>query len=123
MNIQTLAAITQTAKARAANSPRWIKAIDRAAASLLDGSLIVTTLHNGALVTSKNGTYHVNGRCECKAAQFAHSECIHRAAARLVDLYESAPAPKRQAPKITRSVERDRLGARHVVVRCDGWMI
>lgn len=121
-----LAAIVQTAKARAAASPRWIRAIDRAAAALLDGSLIVTTLHDGALVTSKNGTYHINGKCECKAAQHGDDICRHRAAVRLVEMYEAAPEPTKSAPgspRITRSIERNRAGVKLAVVRCDGWLI
>jgi hypothetical protein len=68
-----------------------------------------------------------NGACGCKAFQNGHKECKHRAAARLIELYESAPAPETKpapkAPRITRSLERDRFGRRHVVVRCDGWAI
>lgn len=125
------AAVVAAAKAKAANSPRWIRAIDRAAAALTSGELIVTTLAHGALVTSPNGSYLANGACGCKAAQNGHKECRHRAAARLVELYETAPepetkpTPKRQPtqPTITRSVERDYTGARVRVTRCDGWMI
>jgi hypothetical protein len=73
-----------------------------------------------------------NGSCQCKAFVNGHKECKRRAAARLVELYETAPAqasvPTRRAaalrqPRIVRSVERDRFGRRHVVVRCDGWAI
>jgi hypothetical protein len=72
--------------------PKWLRAIDRAAEGILSGELIVTTLRDGALVTSPNGTYHANGSCQCKAAKHGHRECYHRAAGRLMELYEEAPA-------------------------------
>ena len=55
------------AKTAAANSPRWIRAIERAAEALASGELAVTLLHNGALVTSPRGSYFVNGHCACPA--------------------------------------------------------
>jgi hypothetical protein len=88
LNPAHLAAVVVAAKART-SEPRWRRAIDRAAAALISGDLIVTTLSHGALVTSPNGTYHVNGSCECKAARNGHRECYHRAAARLAELYEA----------------------------------
>jgi hypothetical protein len=119
------AAVVAGAKAAAADSPRWLRAIDRAAEGILSGELIVTILANGALVTSPNGKYHANGACQCKAFVNGHKECKHRAAARLIELYESEPEPK-PAPKalrIIRSIEHDRFGRRHTVVRCDGWAV
>lgn len=121
------AKVVETAKAKAASSPRWIRAIDRAAAALMSGELIVTTLAEGALVTSANGSYLANGSCQCKAAKAGHAECYHRAAARLVELYEAQPQPKAAPVRkaaITRSVERDIITRRRVrVTRCDGWAI
>jgi len=92
MNQATLNNIVAAAKAKAANSPRWIRAIDRAAEALASGELVVTLLHNGALVTSPRGSYFVNGCCECEASRRGHTECYHRAAVRLVELLETAPA-------------------------------
>ncbi len=100
--VDTLAEVVIAAKAKAVE-PKWRRAIDRAAAGLLSGELIVTTLAHGALVTTPNGTYHVGGHCECKAAQNGHRECYHRAGARLVELMEAAP--ERKAPRITRSIK------------------
>lgn len=71
--------------------PKWLRAIDRAAEGILSGELIVTTLHDGALVTSVNGTYMANGTCQCRAAKHGHRECYHRAAGRLMEIYEEAP--------------------------------
>jgi hypothetical protein len=90
INQAQFAAVVEAAKAKASNSPRWIRAIDRAADALLRGELIVTLLHNGALVTSLRGSYHVNGHCECEASRRGHRECYHRAAVRLVEMMETA---------------------------------
>jgi hypothetical protein len=92
-DITKFAAIVAAAKTAAANSPRRIRAIEKAAAALLNGELIITTLSAGhALVTSANGSYWVNGACQCAAAKAGHRECYHRAAARLVEMCEEAPA-------------------------------
>ena len=45
---------------------------------------------DGALITTANGTYAANGHCNCEAARRGHTQCYHRAAARLMDLYETA---------------------------------
>lgn len=115
------------AKAAALSSPGWMRAIEEAAAALIAGELIVTTLVDGALVTSASGTYHANGHCTCAAAKKGDEECYHRAAACLVDMYEVAlarptkPAPR--PPRVTCSIETDRAGVKLTVTRCDGWMI
>jgi hypothetical protein len=119
----TLAQAIETAKAKAADNPRWLRAIERAAAGLQSGELIATLLHDGALVTSPNGSYRVNGHCACKAALSGHAGCYHRAAVRLVEMMETAPVVSVRVPRIVRSVERDHTGARYTVTRCDGWHI
>src|SRR5262252_6409738 len=83
--------VVEMAKAKAANDPKWLKAIERAAKAVLSGEIIVTTLAHGALVTTANGTYAANGHCNCEAARRGHTQCYHRAAARLMDIYETAP--------------------------------
>jgi hypothetical protein len=85
-------AIVEAAKIKAAGQAKWLRAIERAAAGILSGELIVTTLAHGALVTSSNGTYAANGHCNCEAARRGHSQCYHRAAARLIDIYEAETA-------------------------------
>src|SRR5215472_1711094 len=80
--------VVEMAKAKAANDPKWLKAIERAAKAVLSGEIIVTTLAHGALVTTANGTYAANGHCNCEAARKGHTQCKRRAAARLMDLYE-----------------------------------
>src|SRR5262245_21071602 len=89
LNQAKFAAVVETAKAKAANDPKWLRAIERAAAAILSGEMIVTTLARGALVTTANGTYAANGHCNCEAARKGHTQCKHRAAARLMDIYET----------------------------------
>src|SRR5262245_14544215 len=83
-------AIAEAAKTKAADAPAWLRAIEKAAAALLDGSMIVTTLLDGALVTTPGGSYACNGVCPCPART---KHCYHRAGARLMAIYEeTAPA-------------------------------
>jgi hypothetical protein len=82
--------IVETAKGKTSD-PKWLRAIEKAAKAILSGEIIVTTLAHGALVTTANGTYAANGHCNCEAARRGHTQCYHRAAARLMDLYETVP--------------------------------
>lgn len=83
--------VVASAKAKT-NDPKWLRAIEKAAKAILSGEIIVTTLAHGALVTTANGTYAANGHCNCEAARHGHSQCYHRAAARLMDRYETEMA-------------------------------
>src|SRR5262245_10133315 len=98
MNQATLNTVVAAAIAKAANSPKWIRAIERAAEGLASGELVVTLLTKDALVTSANGSYRVNGSCGCEAARRGHRECKHRAAVRLVEMLETAPVPASRRP-------------------------
>jgi len=82
--------VVEEAKAKT-NDRRWLNAIEKAAKAILSGEMIVTTLAHGALVTTANGAYAANGHCNCEAARRGHTQCYHRAGARLVDIYETAP--------------------------------
>lgn len=88
INTEKFNQIVEAAKAKTSD-PKWLRAIEKAAAGIMSGELIVTTLAHGALVTTANGTYAANGHCNCEAARHGHSQCYHRAAARLMDRYES----------------------------------
>jgi hypothetical protein len=119
-----LNAAIEAAKAKAANNPAWLRAIDKAVAGLR-GGWIVTELHDGLLITSDSGeTYKANGVCSCAAYRNGMA-CKHRAAARLVEIYNATPEPKRpaSAPRVVRSVERNFNGPRLTVYRCDGWLV
>jgi hypothetical protein len=92
INTEKFNSIVEAAKAKAANDPKWLRAIEKAAAQILSGEIIVTTLAHGTLVTTANGTYAANGHCNCEAARRGHTQCYHRAAARLMDIYETEAA-------------------------------
>ncbi len=91
MNTEKFNEVVEAAKAKTTDA-KWLRAIEKAAKAILSGELIVTTLAHGALVTSSNGTYAANGVCNCAAARKGHTACYHRAAARLMDLYETEMA-------------------------------
>jgi hypothetical protein len=82
--------VVKEAKAKT-NDSKWLRATEKAAAAILSGEIIVTTLAHGALVTYANGTYAANGHCNCQTARRDHAQCYHRAAARLMDIYETVP--------------------------------
>src|SRR5262249_3439336 len=77
------------AKTKAAGCPRWLRAIDRAVEGLQSGRWYVTELVNETIITTENGTYHVNGHCQCKAGALGQP-CKHRSAVRLLALYNEA---------------------------------
>jgi hypothetical protein len=88
INTEKFNQIVETAKAKAAGQPQWIRAIEKAARMMAGGELCVTLFaDNTALVTSPNGSYRVNGHCPC-AARTAH--CYHRCAKRLAELIDEA---------------------------------
>lgn len=87
INQAQFAQVVEAAKAAASAHPSWLRAIEKAAAAILSGEMIVTTLAHGALVTTANGTYRANGLCECPART---RHCYHRAGARLMERYEAA---------------------------------
>jgi hypothetical protein len=89
LDTQKFNCIVKEAKA---TDKRWLRAIERAAEGILRGELIVTMLCGGALFTSPNGSYHTNGARQYHAFARGHKERRHRAAARLIELHETAPA-------------------------------
>jgi hypothetical protein len=90
INTEKFNKVVEAAKAKTSD-PKWLRAIEKAAKGILDGSIIVTVLAHGALVTGPNGSHHANGACDCAAAKKSHAQCYHRAAARLMHNYETAP--------------------------------
>jgi hypothetical protein len=124
-NQAKFAAVVAQAKA-GTNDRRWLAAIDRAAAGIASGWWIVTELADCVAVTTECGkTYFASDdACQCRAFELGQP-CKHRSLARLIEMYNAQPEPEMKpgSPRIIRSVERDRFGARHVVERCDGWMI
>jgi hypothetical protein len=82
--------VVDEAKAKT-NNGAWLRALDKATAGLLDGSICVTLFADGyALVTTPTGQHRVNGRCACKAAQFGNEKRYHRVAKKIWENYEAA---------------------------------
>jgi hypothetical protein len=90
INPLKLAHAVETAKSKTTDR-YWLAAIDRASACLRSG-WIYTEHTDHILITTDGGTYTVNGVCNCKAAQNGDSKCKHRAAKRLIEMMETAPA-------------------------------
>lgn len=111
MNQATLQNVVAAAKAKAVNSPAWLRAIERAAAGLQSGDICVTLFCDGyALVTTATGQHRVNGVCDCKAAQHGHTQCVHRCAKRLAEMLdeaELAEAAARRCAAIAKEVGCD----------------
>ena len=99
-NSQILNQVITEAKAKAASNKRWLAAIDKAAAGLLGNWIVTELAHSVAITTESGETYFANGSCQCKAFTLG-TPCKHRAAARLIELYNEAPQ--------SGASERDRL--------------
>jgi hypothetical protein len=79
----------EAARAAAANSPAWLRAIGKAVEQIHTNPCI-TELYNGVLITDANGcTYLANGVCQCKEFRRG-TACWHRAAAKLINRYNDA---------------------------------
>jgi len=115
--------VVAEAKAKVAGNKRWIAAIEKAADALLNGKWIVTELQHCYLVTTESGkTYRANGECQCEA--FSRNQpCKHRGAARLLTIYREREAAEKAAPRVVRTIESDRTGAKFAVTYCDNWAI
>src|SRR5688500_2710841 len=88
LNITILTAVVDEAMQKAANYPRWLNAINRAVAELVENPYV--SRQDGHLLIASSTSdqiYSANGVCQCEA--FAHGQpCWHRAAARLVRLHD-----------------------------------
>jgi hypothetical protein len=89
LSIPVLTQVVDTALQSAANHPRWLNAINRAVAELVENPYI-SQQDGHLLIASPSGAiYSANGVCQCEA--FTHGQpCWHRAAARLVRLHNEA---------------------------------
>lgn len=86
-NKAKLEQVIEAAKAKAAGNARWFRAIEKAAEGLRSGWIMTEHTDHILITTSENGTYKVNGHCNCQAAQHGDAICKHRAAKRLLELY------------------------------------
>jgi hypothetical protein len=120
-NKEKLEAVANEAKAKT-DSKRWQNAIDKAVAGLLGGWIVTELQHCVAITTESGKTYRANGVCQCEAF-FKDQPCKHRAAARLITLYNEKTAPE-AVSRDSRTVEFDRTGVKYTVVRTrDGWCV
>ena len=116
LNTQIFNSVVAAAKAKAADSPAWLRAIDRAVTEILrsrywafaDGVLTIQSTSSGKL-------YRVDDAHTCEAR---NGVCKHRAARRLLQRYaEMLAQPAPVAPKqptlahITRRADGDYCGA------------
>jgi hypothetical protein len=105
LNPTTLAAVVDQALKDAAAHPRWVNAINRAVAELVQNPWIERQhAHAGLIIGSPSGNaYAANGICNCcsytgidpHTGRRLHSggqACWHRAAARIVRLCDAAEA-------------------------------
>jgi hypothetical protein len=99
LNITQLEQVIETAKAKAANSPRWLAAIEKAAEQLISNPYISEIDDHSLLIASATGNdiYISNGSCQCKSFQYG-KPCWHRSAARLVQLYREAESASASQP-------------------------
>lgn len=120
--------VVEQALLLATGNAKWEKAIQRAADGLKDGSIIVSELASGAIVTTENATYKVADGCQCTAFTHGHRQCKHRAARRLCALFSEAEIGEKSEiarieSEIETAIEYDRTGVSYKVVRCGGWVI
>ncbi len=88
--------VLDQAKQAAADSPSWLRAIEKAAEQIETNPFIFPAEDHLIIGSTSGNTYSANGVCQCEA--FAHGRpCWHRAAARLVKRYEEAE--QRQAKR------------------------
>lgn len=108
LNPTTLSAVVDQAIQKAADHPRWLNAINRAVAELVenpyldrqDGHLLIAS-------SSSSKIYAANGVCQCLAYQNGKQPCWHRAAARLVRLHDEAQT-KQQTLALADRIARQR---------------
>jgi hypothetical protein len=94
----TLSAVVDQALQAAADHPRWLNAIDRAATELIENPLICRQNDHLLIASSSSDQiYSANGVCQCRAFT-SGQPCWHRAAGRLVQRYDEAQARQAQRP-------------------------
>jgi hypothetical protein len=83
----------ETSKTKTSD-PHWLNAIEKAHQQLIQNSYITIDGDVLLILSASNNLYHSNGTCRCETFK-RHMPYWHRAAARLVALYneqEAAPA-------------------------------
>jgi len=107
LNQVQFAQVVETAKAAAASSPAWVRAITKAADVLLSNPYVELMDNGDVLMVSETSSqiYTVNGKCEgedgqpCKGYQYNKGVCYHRALKQLVIRYREAEAAQPAASR------------------------
>ena len=106
-NSQIFNAVIEAAKAKAAGSPAWLRAIDRAATELHKAPYwsFDSTTNTLTLISKTSGKkYTIDGNHTCDATANGHTACKHRAAHRLmlryVEALANAPAATTHAAEV-----------------------
>jgi len=104
VNLTKLETVVAEAKAKAAGSTSWLKAIDRAAEEIVTNPYIHFE-NDHALIKSATSDkiYVANGDCQCSAFTYNKGICKHRAIARLLKRYYEAETAQ---PTPTRATSR-----------------
>lgn len=88
---QAIHTAIETARAKVAGQPAWERSVAKAAAAMVAGEIIATTLMDGGLVSSERGTYRIShGFCSCPAAMNGCNHCFHVSALRITEISEAA---------------------------------
>lgn len=104
LNSRILETVVTQAKRSATDSPRWLRAIERAAVELESNPYIEAINDHTLLIGSPSGnTYVGNNTCQCEAYRRGIA-CWHRAAARLYQRYTEAEAKATSHEKAIREM-------------------
>src|SRR5215207_7648860 len=89
---KTLAQLTEAALRQAGGGRRWRNAFARAAEMIRGGALMHWTGGSLLVLSDSGRVYEAGAACQCEAF-LRGRPCKHRAAYRLVRLYNATPTP------------------------------
>ena len=93
----TLARLTEAALRQAGGGPRWRNALARAAEMIRSGAVMHWTGGSLLVLSGSGRVYEASASCQCEAF-LRGRPCKHRAAYRLVRLYNSTRTPVNYTP-------------------------
>ncbi|MCI0338816.1 MAG: hypothetical protein L0226_14670 [Acidobacteria bacterium] len=126
INLIQLERTVAEAKAKAANHPAWVRAIERAAQVLRENPYI-ELLENGDVLflsATSNTLYQINGKCAaengqpCKGYTYNNGVCYHRAIKQLIVRYLEAETVTQDSPNAGILIK-----PQPKEVRVGGWMV
>jgi hypothetical protein len=104
LNPTTLTQVVNSAKLSAASEPRWLNAIDKAAAQLLDNPYIARQDGHLLIASPSGEIYSSTGVCQCQAYQNGRP-CWHRAAARPADAPRRGQQRQQARPSYAKAMD------------------